>query len=407
MDTCTSKREVKGFAVLLVFTYMVSYITRTNFGAIVSEISVCTGFSKSLLAMSLTGSFITYGSGQIISGILGDRLSPKRLVSLGLALTGGMNLLLPLCRNPYQMLVVWCINGFAQAFIWPPMVRMMTELLSEDDYKQTATKVNWGGSFGTIAVYLLSPVIITIAGWKALFLVSALAGVVMLLIWDRKAVELQPSRKQDIQKMENEKARTLWDPTMLCILAAIVLQGMLRDGISTWMPSLIAESFQLDRTVSILTGVLLPVFAIGSLQVTNGIYRRKGIHPIACAALLFTAGAVFAILLWVFCGKSVVMSVILTALLTGCMHGVNLMLVSMLPRYFRRYGNTAMVSGVLNACTYVGSAVSTYGIALLSEKVGWRGTVFLWFLIALAGDVICLCCIRPWHQRFEDKGAST
>jgi len=303
--------------------------------------------------------------------------------------------------------VVWCINGFAQAFIWPPMVRMMTELLSEDDYKQTATKVNWGGSFGTIAVYLLSPVIITIAGWKALFLVSALAGVVMLLIWDRKAVELQPSRKQDIQKMENEKARTLWDPTMLCILAAIVLQGMLRDGISTWMPSLIAESFQLDRTVSILTGVLLPVFAIGSLQVTNGIYRRKGIHPIACAALLFTAGAVFAILLWVFCGKSVVMSVILTALLTGCMHGVNLMLVSMLPRYFRRYGNTAMVSGVLNACTYVGSAVSTYGIALLSEKVGWRGTVFLWFLIALAGDVICLCCIRPWHQRFEDKGAST
>lgn len=53
---------------LFMCTYMVSYITGTNFGAILPEISIDLGFSKELLSMSLTGSFITYGVGQTVSG---------------------------------------------------------------------------------------------------------------------------------------------------------------------------------------------------------------------------------------------------------------------------------------------------------------------------------------------------
>lgn len=99
---------------------MVSYITRINFGAIVSEIEQSTGILRSALSMALTGSFITYGTGQIVSGILGDRVSPKKLVSIGLIITCAMNVLIPLCPSPYLMLIVWCINGFAQSFMWPP-----------------------------------------------------------------------------------------------------------------------------------------------------------------------------------------------------------------------------------------------------------------------------------------------
>lgn len=46
---------------------------------------------------------------------------------------------------------------------------------------------------------------------------------------------------------------------------------------------------------------------------------------------------------------------------TACMHGVNLILVCMLPVFFKEGGNVSTVSGTLNACTYVGSAFSTIG----------------------------------------------
>ena len=84
------------------------------------------------------------------------------------------------------------------------------------------------------------------------------------------------------------------------------------------------------------------------------------------------------------------------ALLTGCMHGVNLLLICMVPPFVQRHGNISTVSGVLNSCTYVGSAISTYGIALLSESAGWQTTSFVWFVIAALGAVVCTVCSRVW-----------
>ena len=73
----------------------------------------------------------------------------------------------------------------------------------------------------------------------------------------------------------------------------------------------------------------------------------------------------------------------------GAMHGVNLILISMLPPYYKKQGKTATVSGVLNACTYVGSAISTYGVARLSGTIGWNKTIFVWVIIAAAGTLLC------------------
>ena len=72
--------KTKTYVLLFAVTYMISYITRINFGAIISEIEHSTNISKQLLSAALTGSFITYGAGQVISGFFGDRISPKKLI---------------------------------------------------------------------------------------------------------------------------------------------------------------------------------------------------------------------------------------------------------------------------------------------------------------------------------------
>ena len=76
------------------------------------------------------------------------------------------------------------------------------------------------------------------------------------------------------------------------------------------------------------------------------------------------------------------------------------MLICMVPNFFRQSGKVSTVSGVLNCCTYIGSSVSTYGVALLSEKLGWGFTLTVWLGIALAGTLICILCIKPWKKRF-------
>lgn len=400
MAKLETKIQINTLALLFALTYMVSYMTRINYGAVIAEMEISTGFSRSLLSMALTGSFITYGVGQIVSGICGDKFSPKKLVSLGLIVTICMNLLIPLCQNPYQMLAVWCVNGFAQSFMWPPIVRLMTALLSADDYKKVTVKVSWGSSFGTIAVYFLAPVIITLLSWKWVFLICAVFGAIMLVIWNKFSYEIENEKKEKVDATPSGSLKVLFTPLLLCVMLCIILQGMLRDGVTTWMPSYISETYNLGSAISILTGIVLPLFSIVTFNLAEKLYRKKLTNPLLCAGVIFGVGAVSAIALYLLSDAGAVFSVLFSALLTGAMHGVNLILICMIPPFFKKYGNVSTASGVLNSCTYIGSALSTYGIAVLSENMGWHFTIFIWFIIAVLGTAVCLLCVKPWAKNF-------
>ena len=398
MEKLTDKKRINAAIFLFAMTYMVSYMTRINLGAVITEIVAQTGMTKTMLSAAVTGSAVTYGLGQLISGYIGDRVSPKRLVFLGLLVTAVMNLLIPLCADHIQMTAVWCVNGLAQAFMWPPMVKLMVGLFSQSDYQRASTMVSWGSSFGTIAIYLLSPLLIMAAGWRLLFAVTALCGFAMALCWNKFCREpaFEETPKPSGRVSGDGQDAKVFTPLLGAIMFAIVLQGALRDGVTTWMPSFVSETFRLSSEVSILSGVCLPVFAIVSLRLALVLYQRMPGKPLHCAALIFSLGAAAALALSAVSGGSPAASIVCMAVLTGSMHGVNLMLICMVPPFFQRHGNISTVSGILNSCTYIGSAISTYGIALLSESAGWQVTAFVWFVIAALGAGVCAVCSRVW-----------
>jgi len=383
---------------LLMLVYMVSYLTRINYGAVILEMEGATGFSKAQLSTALTFSAITYGAGQLLSGYLGDRMQPKRLILSGLIITTLMNLLIPLFPYPGAMAAIWAVNGLAQAFMWPPITRLMLSLLSDDEYKKATVTVSIGSSVGTILIYLLSPVMISMTGWRSVFLFSAACALLMLFVLMRCDITL-PAASRIKEKAAGSSAAWL-SPMLLFIMLAIVLQGALRDGVSTWMPSYISETYNLGSGIAILTGVVLPLFGIACHKTAEYIYRRKLNNPVLLGGLIFALGAFSAFLLIFLTGKNATASVICTAILTGSMHGVNLMLICMVPAFYKNTGRVSLISGVVNSCTYVGSAISTYGIALLTEGYGWNTTVLIWFLIALSGTAICFLCIPAWKRRF-------
>jgi len=143
------------------------------------------------------------------------------------------------------------------------------------------------------------------------------------------------------------------------------------------------------------------VFHILCSQVTTWLYRRVIRNELLCSGVIFAVAMLAAVGLVVFDGAGPVLSVSLMALLVGCMHGVNFVLICMVPPYFAGYGRVSLVSGILNSCTYVGSALSTYCIAVFSQLFGWQATIGLWAIIAALGMGICVALTRKW-QRFAN-----
>lgn len=402
----SKKLTAAQLTVLFMITYMISYLTRTNYGAVVVEMVSDTGFTKSALSVSLTCSFITYGIGQIVVGYLGDHVQPKKLVTIGLFTTVLMNLLIPVCTAPWQMAVIWSINGFAQAFMWPPIVRLMASAFNETEYIRASVLVSYGGSMGTIAVFLLSPLLIALAGWKSVFCFSAACGLIMIAAWNRWCISL-PSQSARVLTNSTDQSHPTGKlpitPMLIAIMAAIVLQGSLRDGVTTWTPSYISEIYHLGNETAILTSVILPLFSMVCHAFTGWLNKRVFHNALTCAGVMFALGTAAAAALYFITGTGAIASIAAMAVLVGSMHGVNLVLICLVPHYYKDSGCVSLVSGLLNSCTYVGSALSTYGVALLTEQIGWTSTIGLWALIALAGALLCLLTAPAWKHRMMAK----
>lgn len=390
---------------LFSLTYFSSYLTRVNFAAIISNIEDTTGYSKASLSLSLTGLFICYGIGQLVSGYLGDRLRPKPLVFMGLFCSSICNLIMPFCKTTIAMMLLWSINGFAQAFLWPPIVLLLTVTLDEHAYRDAVMSVNTGGSIGSVAIYLIAPVLMVFFSWKSVFVFSGTIGILASLLWMRfcpsvSATVSNPQRRP----LRSSEGKSLFPFEMIFVFLAIVLQGALRDGASTWMPSNIEETFHLNGELSILSGAVLPMFSSIGYKAALQIHTRWIRNPVRCAGLLFVLGALTTASLTIFSDINALLTVFLFTLLSGLMHGINLMLVSLLPSYFGRMGVVSTVSGLANSCTYLGSALVTYGIGASVDYIGWEWVTGIWCATACLGAFLCYFSSKTeWSVKWLGK----
>lgn len=405
MSKLSNRRDIGLFTLLCSVVYFSSYVSRINLGAVFVAVAESGYSSEKSVALALTLCSVTYGAGQLISGYLGDKFKPHNLIFTGFLLTAAMNFSVGTVGGN-ALVLLWAINGFAQSLMWPPLVKIMSSNLTEDDYKKAVVKVSWGSSFGTIAVYLLAPVVVRFFEVRYVFIISSILAVIMAVVvktvMDKSKSltdENKPS-KASVKNEEGEKKGFSASSLSLLVLVmlAILCQGALRDGVTNWTPTYISEIFKLDSSLSILTGVILPIFSVLSFSFVSFVNRKFVKNELLCAGVVFGIGALSAVLLLVIGNVHFIVSLVLLALLVGSMHGVNLILVCMTPAYFGRYGKVSFVSGLINSSTYVGAAISTYGIALFTESFGWNKTIALWAGVAGLGTLICVGIARRWTK---------
>ena len=181
------------------------------------------------------------------------------------------------------------------------------------------------------------------------------------------------------------------------IFFIIILQGILRDGIQTWLPSMVSAEFNMDESSSILSTAILPVLSMVSVLASNFLYIRLK-NEIKTATIIFSVAAIATIPLGLGLKIPALLSIFLAALISGCMHGVNHMVVSIIPKRFHKYGLMSTFSGILNSFTYVGAALSTYVFASASDHFGWGVVKLLWLVMGLSGATICLLKLPRWNK---------
>ena len=100
----------------------------------------------------------------------------------------------------------------------------------------------------------------------------------------------------------------------------------------------------------------------------------------------------------------IVLCVIFFALFTTLITAINHLVITLIPVRFAKYGCASTVGGIFNSCTYIGSAISTYGFGAVSEKFGWTATVIFWIILGAIGVAVCAVPMRRYGRFANGSG---
>lgn len=395
--------------------YFASYVTRINYIAvrlaIADELALTLPELVAELGIAISAASVTYGIGQLAGGILGDRLPPIALVCAGLGGAVLCNLLMPiLYPSVYLMALVWGINGFFQSLIRPPLGRIISANYDEKGYIDTCVAVSNSSQVATVLTYLAIPLCLRLfeGEWRLAFYLPVAVGIITLGFWCLLVPRLCAEQSLRSVTVDTETAAAGKPEPILPILVrsglwimlpAVLIHGLLRDGITAWMPDFISEVGGLGTSVSILTTAILPLFCIVCVLLAKKICAALPSDGVS-AALLFAvcalSAAIIVPLLNCVNPATFAIIVILMALITGCMHGVNHIFITRIPGAFKQLGRVSGIVGILNAITYLGGALSPYAVAFVAGWGGWGTAVMLWVALALLSSLLCFVSRRKW-----------
>ena len=158
------------------------------------------------------------------NGILGDKFHPGKMIFTGLAIAAGANLCMGFAGGFQVMAVIWGINGYAQAMIWPPIIRIFAEMVSREQKMKFCVDIVSSQVLGTLASYLLAAGVMWLIGWRAVFGAAAICLGAMSVVWiigfgkiencgkdpERDAAEVDKRGKDSSVKRQTAGGKTAW-----------------------------------------------------------------------------------------------------------------------------------------------------------------------------------------------------
>lgn len=389
--------------------YCASYFIRTCYAATIAPLAEEGIYSKGEIGLIGTAFFICYGIGQLISGLIGDKINPFFMVLFGSVLGAGCCFLMPAAGSLGVLIVVWAANGLFQSMLWSPILRVFSETIDESLSKKAILNIALSLPVGTVLAYLMSSMIIKYFNWKYVFIFGGSVVVIAVLFAgiavlcskkDIEKVAVIPRQSAEIPNQVNKKdlAALAVSSGLFIIMIPSFLHGMMRDGITNWVPAMISEVYGVSTSFSIFVTIALPIFnAFGAYLVTP-LYKKLGENEMKTAGITGLA-ALVPLLLMLFMNKlPVYVIIVLLALTTSVMYALNYLIISLVPVRFSKLGFTSSVSGILNSGAHIGCALSSYGFGAIAEKTGWNAVIIVWIASAVLITVFSFISNKRWSR---------
>ncbi|MBR4955195.1 MAG: MFS transporter [Clostridia bacterium] len=409
-------KEEKLSALLLVAAltmYVLVCMTKSNYTASIAFFVKEGIFTKAKSGLISACFYLIYSVGQIIGGVISDRISPYKVISIGVLGSALINLALCFTSRFEWVLVLWSLCGIIQFGIWPGLVKIVASVISPKHRKTASVLVGMCIGTGGILSYLVATPMLEWLGWTGLFGMNTAILALVLVMWASveklTAGTLMPHPISRLKKAAAAGDKPAFFPIFLrsglpIIMVINMIINMLSIGIKSWVPTMMMESYDISATwASVQTAVTYAVNIAGAFAVIY-LFRKIKNELLCESAYLFICIPFYVVLLFIGRGPmwSMLTSVMVTTTFTYAVGNLNVRTSAT----YEKYGCSATVSGILNGMASFGIFAANASFGIIAQNHGWSAVTVILVCIGSLGALLSLVVGATLWRRFKLEKAS-
>jgi sugar phosphate permease len=368
--------------------YAAYYLGRKGFSVAKKPIEREYHIGRDALAAIDTGHLALYAIGQVLSGLLADRVGARRLVGFGMLVSSACCIGFGTSKTALAMGVFFALNGLAQSTGWPGTTRAMAEWTTPENRRRVmavwCTCYQVGGLAATAgASYLLR------FGWQWAFFAPALAmSVVALAVLgllapgpsgapDRRSMPPTPG---DLERRQRAVRAALRSPVLYAYGVSYFAIKLIRYSLLFWLPYYLSDAlaYAPDRagylSLAFEVGGILGVVGIGLLTDRMRHLSRPALASATLVLLAFALVAYAQVATW-----GVVANALGLAAIGFCLFGPDSLVSGAAAQDAGGPDAAATATGLVNGVGSVGAVLQGALNAWVSRAFGW-GAVFYVFV---------------------------
>ncbi len=375
--------------------YTSFYMCRYNLSIANKSISEQYGFSRAQMGVIITTALFAYACGQIINGLLTDRMGGKRAMLIGAAGTIAMNLAFGAASFAGMLglfVAIRGLDGYLQAFGAPGMVKINTAWFAHRERGRFSGIFGFMINLGRFGIFTLGPALLagfTLLGlihvpplhWRWLFwtpsVLCALVAVVMALTVKETPEETgfpgvipddsgPAGVRADVREVIGAITR---NPVVWITACAYACTGAVRQAVDQWFPRYMQELYQVDlksAQFQFLAFLIPFVASAGSLlsgYVSDTVFQGRR-APVALV-LYFLETAIILLAAQFHSANAAILFLILISFTANSTHSI---LGSAAPMDIGGRRRAGFALGVIDSFQYFGGSLAGYFLGRLLDR---------------------------------------
>ncbi len=393
MDISKKEKMIKALALGSVSSvlYLFVYIVRNTLSAIAPQMIENQILTTEVVGKMSSVFFICYAIGQLVNGILGDKIKASNLICVGLWCAGISHfLIIYVTDNAFWACLLYAVTGFFLSMIYAPM----TKLNSENVDLIYATRCALGLQIASLIGSPLAGVLASIFDWQLVFAISS--GCLFLMgFWGYgfyKYYECKGmivyNRFEEAAKEAGGTVRVLFEREIVKFTIVSAITGIIRTSVVFWLPTYISQylGFAASKATIIFTiaTLFISLSAFIAVFMYEGLNRRLNL---ALWLMFFISAGTF---LGAYLIKQPFMNIVMMIMAILFANCASNLLWSIYCPSLRDTGMVSAATGFLNFISYMSASISNTIFGNAVAVVGWGKLILIWFALMAVGVVITL-----------------